>query len=138
MRGIFRFLCVNYYALWREYKFNYNFLWRTHRYSTAAPLYSCRSHSTCSTKFSTEYPGTVRVLHVSKRKTYIWVLVPLPHIPLLDLIKNISRLAKQLQLDVVIHLPLEFAIRRHLTVEISASAQLHPRVPRVPRAVVHE
>ena len=118
------------------YKLKYNFLW----YSTAAPLYSCRSHSTCSTKFSTEYPGTVRVLHVFKGEPYHGVLVPLPRIPLLDLITNISRVpvAKQLQLDVVIHLPLEFAIRRHLTVEISASAHLHPRVPRVPRAVIHE
>ena len=105
----------------------------THRYSTAAPLYSCRSHSSTST----EYLGTVRVLHVFKGEPYHGVLVPLPRIPLLDLITNISRVpvAKQLQLDVVIHLPLEFAIRRHLTVEISASAHLHPRVP---RAVIHE
>ena len=63
----------------------------THRYSTAAPLYSCRSHS--STKFSTEYPGTVRVLHVFKGETYRGVLVPLPRILLLDLITNISRVA---------------------------------------------
>ena len=46
---------------------------------------------------------------------------------------NITALAQQLQLDVVVHLALEFAIRRHLTVEISGSAHLHPRVPRVPR-----
>ena len=65
----------------------------THRYSTAAPLYSCRSHSICSTKFSTEYPGTVRVLHVFKGEPYHGVLVPLPRIPLLDLITNISRVA---------------------------------------------
>ena len=45
---------------------------------------------------------------------------------------NITALAQQLQLDVVVHLALEFAIRRHLTVEISGSAHLHPRVPRVP------
>ena len=49
---------------------------------------------------------------------------------------NITAVAQQLQLDVVIHLALEFAIRRHLTrhltVEISGSAHLHPRVPRVP------
>ena len=45
----------------------------------------------------------------------------------------ITAVAQQLQLDVVIHLALEFAIRRHLTVEILGSAHLHPRVPRVPQ-----
>ena len=46
----------------------------------------------------------------------------------MDPTTNIGRVAQQLELlvDVVIHLALEFAIRRHLTVEISASAHLHP------------
>ena len=57
-----------------------------------------------------------------------------PHVPL----TNLWKCRQTLQLDVVIHLALEFAIRRHLTVEISASAHLHPRVPRVPRAVIRE
>ena len=61
------------------------------------------------------------------------VLVHFPRMLILDLATNIARVAQQLQLDVVIHLALEFAIRRHLTVEISGSAHLHPRVPRVPR-----
>ena len=60
------------------------------------------------------------------------VLVQFRRMLIVDLTTNIARVAQELQLDVVIDLALEFATRRHLTVEISASAHLHPRVPRVP------
>ena len=80
----------------------------------------------------------VRVLYLSKGTLNRGVLVHFPRMLIVDLTTNIARVAQQLQLDVVIHLALEFAIRRHLTVEISASAHLHPRVPRVPRAVIRE
>ena len=62
------------------------------------------------------------------------VLVQFRRMLIVDLTTNIVRVAQQLQLnlDVVIDLAPEFATRRHLTVEISASAHLHPRVPRVP------
>jgi hypothetical protein len=83
--------------------------------------------------FKTALPGLVRVLYLSKEALNHGVLVHSPRMLILDLTTNIGRVAQQLQLDVVIHLALEFAIRRHLTVEISASAHLHPRVPRVPR-----
>ena len=65
----------------------------------------------------------VRVLYLSKGILNHGVLVHFPRMLIVD---------QQLQLDVVIDLALEFATRRHLTVEISASADLHPRVPRVP------
>ena len=81
----------------------------------------------------------VRVLTLRKGAPNDRILVGIsnlrPHVPLTNRWKY--RQALQL-LDAVIHLALEFAIRRHLTVEISASAHLHPRVPRVPRAVIHE
>ena len=76
---------------------------------------------------------SVRVLYLSKGELNHGVLVHFPPMLILDLITNIARVAQQLQLDVVIHVALEFAIRRHLTVERSALAHLHPRVPQVPR-----
>ena len=50
----------------------------------------------------------------------------------MDLVTNITRVAQQLQLYVVIHLALEFAIRRHRTVEVWAMLHPLPRVPHVP------
>ena len=72
-------------------------------------------------------PATlVRVLNLTKGAPNDGILAPLPqlrpHVPL----TNCWKCRQTLQLDVVIHLALEFAIRRHLTVEISASAHLHP------------
>ena len=88
-----------------------------------------------TSKYSVLACTAVRVLYLSKGALNHGVLVHFPRMLILDLTTNIGRVAQQLELlvDVVIHLALEFAIRRHLTVEISASAHLHPRVPRVPR-----
>ena len=77
----------------------------------------------------------VRVLNLTKGALNDGILAHFPqlrpHVPL----TNRWKYRQTLQLDVVIHLALEFGIRRHLTVEISASAHLHPGVP---RAVIHE
>ena len=58
----------------------------------------------------------VRVLNVSKGEPYHGVLAGIsklrPHVPL----TNFWKCRQTLQLDVVLHLALEFAIRRHLTV----------------------
>jgi hypothetical protein len=48
---------------------------------------------------------------------------------ILYLITNIIGVAQKLELDVVIHLALEFAIRRHRTVEVWAMPHPLPRVP---------
>ena len=78
----------------------------------------------------------VRLLYLTKGTLNDGILAGISklrhHVPL----TNRRKCRQTLQLDVVIYLALEFAIRRHLTVDISASADLHPRVPRVPRAVI--
>ena len=109
----------------------------SHTYSQIISLYSqiilrmsWSKFITCNngTKFRSTavLSGWVRLLYLTKEALNDGILAGIsklrPHVPL----TNRWKCRQTLQLDVVIHLALEFAIRRHLTVEISASAHLHP------------
>jgi hypothetical protein len=60
------------------------------------------------------------------------ILVHFPRRLLLDLATNIIGVAQKLELDVVIHLALEFSIRWHRTVGVWAIPHPHPQVPQAP------
>ena len=92
----------------------------------AVPCTMLRKVRFCHPDLALDLVLSVRLLYLTKGVLNDGILAGIsklrPHVPL----TNRWKCRQTLQLDVLIHLALEFAIRRHLTVEISASAHLHP------------